>query len=100
MAFKLCWFTGKRMLTKRQARKTKFLINRNVNERNEGKTIKAVYLCEHCETYHLSSMNQSLFNSNEKRKEKKKTKMTNQVQERIDYLNERMKSKKKSDDEY
>lgn len=95
--WQLCWFTKKRMLTKKQARRTQFYINRAVAENGEGKTIKAVYLCEHCDKYHTTSMNQIKHRKFQEQKQKDvKVKKQDQIQERLDYLNQRLNSKKKS----
>jgi hypothetical protein len=93
--WELCWFTGKRMLTKKQARRVRFYINRDVSETGEGKTIKGIYLCEHCDKYHVSSMNQFKHYFKAKRKDSEKITKIDQIKRRLDYLKNKIKSKKK-----
>jgi hypothetical protein len=86
-----CWFTGKVMYKKDHGRRMKYLFNKN--KVKGEKTVKKYYPCEHCDHWHLTSMNQSTFNFVQKKayiQEKSKS-MSEKIEERMEYLREKVK---------
>lgn len=98
MGVERCWYTGKMMLTKKKARWYRFMINKQA-EKEGTKKIKAYYLCEHCETYHISSMHPITYSKMSEWKEKniQKPSIKIQVVDRLKYLEERTKSKRRNE---
>ena len=81
-----CWYSGKLMFSEEGADK----VIKSVNEQRGKKHLRAKYLCEKCNAYHVTSMYQPAHHKIvEERKNKKsfhQDRLMDEVDKRIAYL--------------